>query len=214
MHLTHDGRFSPDNKAWAKEIEPYAKYENRDLIVSSHPAVLNGFINQTRRYMEQEKEIAAQQITIDGQLCLKIDEWKSEENNYVLGNSMQDNAFFYVLINENVHFEYDYKPSREEIENDYLNLIAMEDIDRHEAEVFSRIEGTEDVAETESRFSVEETSDAFEPGQDFAVWDHGREDYYIKEDGTIPTFETKEEAEHYLQSMEPDTSGHDVQRCR
>ena len=36
----------------------------------------------------------------------------------------------------------------------------------------------------------------------------------IKEDGTIPTFETKEEAEHYLQSMEPDTSGHDVQRCR
>ena len=212
MHLTHDGRFSPGNKAWAKEIEPYAKYENRDLIVSSHPAVLNGFINQTRRYMEQEKEIAAQQITIDGQLCLKIDEWKSEENNYVLGNSMQDNAFFYVLINENVHFEYDYKPSREEIENDYLNLIAMEDIDRHEAEVFSRIEGTEDVAETESRFSVEETSDAFEPGQDFAVWDHGREDYYIKEDGTIPTFETKEEAEHYLQSMEPDTSGHDVQK--
>ncbi len=212
MHLTHDGRFSPDNKAWAKEIEPYAKYENRDLIVSSHPAVLNGFINQTRRYMEQEKEIAAQQITIDGQLCLKIDEWKSEENNYVLGNSMQDNAFFYVLINENVHFEYDYKPSREEIENDYLNLIAMEDIDRHEAEVFSRIEGTEDVAETESRFSVEETSDAFEPGQDFAVWDHGREDYYIKEDGTIPTFETKEEAEHYLQCMEPDTSGHDVQK--
>ena len=212
MHLTHDGRFSPDNKAWAKEIEPYAKYENRDLIVSSHPAVLNGFINQTRRYMEQEKEIAAQQITIDGQLCLKIDEWKSEENNYVLGNSMQDNAFFYVLINENVHFEYDYKPSREEIENDYLNLIAMADIDRHEAEVFSRIEGTEDVAETESRFSVEETSDAFEPGQDFAVWDHGREDYYIKEDGTIPTFETKEEAEHYLQSMEPDTSGHDVQK--
>ena len=212
MHLTHDGRFSPDNKAWAKEIEPHAKYENRDLIVSSHPAVLNGFINQTRRYMEQEKEIAAQQITIDGQLCLKIDEWKSEENNYVLGNSMQDNAFFYVLINENVHFEYDYKPSREEIENDYLNLIAMEDIDRHEAEVFSRIEGTEDVAETESRFSVEETSDAFEPGQDFAVWDHGREDYYIKEDGTIPTFETKEEAEHYLQSMEPDTSGHDVQK--
>lgn len=125
---------------------------------------------------------------------------------------MQDNAFFYVLINENVHFEYDYKPSREEIENDYLDLIAMEDIDRHEAEVFSRIEGTEDVAETESRFSVEETSDAFEPGQDFAVWDHGREDYYIKEDGTIPTFETKEEAEHYLQSMEPDTSGHDVQK--
>ena len=43
------------------------------------------------------------------------------------------------------------------------DVYKRQDIDRHEAEVFSRIEGTEDVAETESRFSVEETSDAFEP---------------------------------------------------
>ena len=210
MHLTHDGRFSPDNKAWAKEIEPYAKYENRDLIVSSHPAVLNGFINQTRRYMEQE--LATKQITIDGQLCMKVDEWEADGAAFLLGNSMEDKNFFYASVNESFHYEYDYMPDREEVEDDYINSIAMEDIDRHEAEVFSRIEGTEDVAETESRFSVEEISDAFEPGQDFAVWDHGREDYYIKEDGTIPTFETKEEAEHYLQSMEPDTSGHDVQK--
>ena len=142
--LSHDGRFSPDNKEWAKSIEPYAMWENRDLIVTSHPAVLNGFINQTRRYMEQEKELAAQQVTIDDQLCLKIDEWKSGEDTYVLGNSLQDNEFFYVLVNGNVHFEYDYKPDREEVETDYLNVTAMEDIDRHEAEVFSRIEGTED----------------------------------------------------------------------
>ena len=114
------------------------------MIVTSHPAVLNGFINQTRRYMEQEKELAAQQVTIDDQLCLKIDEWKSGEDTYVLGNSLQDNEFFYVLVNGNVHFEYDYKPDREEVETDYLNVTAMEDIDRHEAEVFSRIEGTED----------------------------------------------------------------------
>ena len=58
MHLSHDGRFSPENKEWAKTIEPYAMIENRDLIVSSHPAVLNGFINQTQRYMEREKELA------------------------------------------------------------------------------------------------------------------------------------------------------------
>ena len=59
-HKNEDGRFSPDNKEWAKEIEPYAMWENRDLVVDSHPAVLNGFINQTRRYIEHEKEIAAQ----------------------------------------------------------------------------------------------------------------------------------------------------------
>ena len=40
------------------------RYENRDLIVSSHPAVLNGFINQTRRYMEQEKESAEVTLTV------------------------------------------------------------------------------------------------------------------------------------------------------
>lgn len=47
MHLSHDGRFSSDNKEWAKSLEPHAMWENRDYIVTSHPAVLNGFINQT-----------------------------------------------------------------------------------------------------------------------------------------------------------------------
>lgn len=82
MHLSRDGRFSLDNKEWAKEVEPYAMIENRDLIVTSHPAVLNGFINQTRRYIEHEKELAAQAaeentVTIDGQNCIQVDEWKS-----------------------------------------------------------------------------------------------------------------------------------------
>lgn len=61
--------------------------KNEDMVVDSHPAVLNGFINQTRRYIEQEKELAAQaaeKITIDGQECIKIDEWGNEEETYVL----------------------------------------------------------------------------------------------------------------------------------
>ena len=60
MHKRQDGRFSPENKEWAKAIEPYAMVKNEDMVVDSHPAVLNGFINQTRRYIEQEKELAAQ----------------------------------------------------------------------------------------------------------------------------------------------------------
>lgn len=35
-------------------------YESRDIVAASHPAVLNGFINQARRYIEHEKEIAVQ----------------------------------------------------------------------------------------------------------------------------------------------------------
>ena len=62
MHKNQDGRISPENKEWAQEIEPYAMWENRDMVVDSHPAVLNGFINQTRRYIEREQERAARDI--------------------------------------------------------------------------------------------------------------------------------------------------------
>ncbi|MFR3658658.1 MAG: DUF3849 domain-containing protein [Eisenbergiella sp.] len=149
MHKRQDGRFSPENKEWAKAIEPYAMVKNEDMVVDSHPAVLNGFINQTRRYIEQEKELAAQaaeKITIDGQECIKVDEWGTEEETYVLGNSVTDNQFFYAEVN-GVAFEYDYQPQRGEVEEDYLNEVTERDIDRHETEVFTQIEGSEDYPE-------------------------------------------------------------------
>lgn len=149
MHKRQDGRFSPENKEWAKAIEPYAMVKNADMVVDSHPAVLNGFINQTRRYIEQEKELAAQaaeKITIDGQECIKVDEWGTEEETYVLGNSVTDNQFFYAEVN-GVAFEYDYQPQRGEVEEDYLNEVTERDIDRHETEVFTQIEGSEDYPE-------------------------------------------------------------------
>ena len=145
MHKRQDGRFSPENKEWAKAIEPYAMVKNENMVVDSHPAVLNGFINQTRRYIEQEKELAAQaaeKITIDGQECIKVDEWGTEKETYVLGNSVTDKQFFYAEVN-GVSFEYDYQPQRGEVEEDYLNEMAERDIDRHEAEVFARIEGSD-----------------------------------------------------------------------
>ena len=149
MHKRQDGRFSPENKEWAKAIEPYAMVKNADMVVDSHPAVLNGFINQTRRYIEQEKELAAQaaeKITIDGQECIKVDEWGTEEETYVLGNSVTDNQFFYAEVN-GVAFEYDYQPQRGEVEEDYFNEVTERDIDRHETEVFTQIEGSEDYPE-------------------------------------------------------------------
>ena len=47
--LSHDGRFSDGNKRWADGIDIPENISrgmdlNRDYIVSSHPAVLNGFI--------------------------------------------------------------------------------------------------------------------------------------------------------------------------
>ena len=80
--------------------------------------------------------------TIDGQECIKVDEWGTEKETYVLGNSVTDKQFFYAEVN-GVSFEYDYQPQRGEVEEDYLNEMAERDIDRHEAEVFARIEGSD-----------------------------------------------------------------------
>lgn len=62
-----DGRFSRDNKAWASEF-PISENivhgidMNREMIVSSHPAVLDGFIGMFRReVLEQEKEMSVAQ---------------------------------------------------------------------------------------------------------------------------------------------------------
>ena len=170
MHKRQDGRFSTENKEWAKAIEPYAMVKNEDMVVDSHPAVLNGFINQTRRYIEQEKELAAQaaeKITIDGQECIKIDEWGNEEETYVLGNSVTDNQFFYAEAN-GVAFEYDYQPQRGEVEEDYLNKMAERDIDRHEAEGFARIEGSNNAQDgvEEAPLVAEDVQNQETSGQD------------------------------------------------
>ena len=90
------------------------------------------------------KDLEPETISIDGQKCIKIDEWKSGEDSYLLCNSTEDSDFFYAEVNGNTHFEYDHKPDREEIEDDFIDIEAMRDIDRHEAEVFSRFEGSDD----------------------------------------------------------------------
>ncbi len=59
-HKTQEQRISDENKEWAKETAPYSTWETNDMVVNSHPAVLNGFINQARRYIERENILAAQ----------------------------------------------------------------------------------------------------------------------------------------------------------
>ena len=148
-HFDYDGRFSQNNKDWAKGIVAENEWQNNDLILSSHPAVLDGFTNQARRYINvlREKEKEAQEtVTIDGYECIPVDQWGSEKEKYLLGNNIEDSSFYYAQVNGKT-FEYDHKPERSEVEDDYINAIAEEDIDRHEAEVFSRFEGTDGIAE-------------------------------------------------------------------
>lgn len=54
-----DGRFSSENKSWAQDIlgcggDPIMCDR---FVVNSHPAVLNGFISQTRRMIEERAAV-------------------------------------------------------------------------------------------------------------------------------------------------------------
>ena len=52
-----DERFSPANKEWAARITVADSEERRcGYTVESHPAVLNGFITQTRKELETARE--------------------------------------------------------------------------------------------------------------------------------------------------------------
>lgn len=75
-------------------------------------------------------------INIGNNACAKVDEWSDGENTYLLGNSIEDNDFYYAIVNGNGAniIEYDEAPTREKVEGDYADLEAARDIDRHEAE--------------------------------------------------------------------------------
>ena len=52
-----DGRYSPGNKAWAKEINiNNADDDRREFYVNSHPAILDGFITAYRKHVKEFKE--------------------------------------------------------------------------------------------------------------------------------------------------------------
>ena len=80
-----DGRFSRDNKAWASEFSIPENIVrgtdmNRELIVSSHPAVLDGFIDMFRsEVLEQEKELSAGQEKLTSGHDVQKSETEPEE---------------------------------------------------------------------------------------------------------------------------------------
>ncbi len=70
-HLSEDGRFSRDNRAWADGIEVTENIHrgmdmNLDYLVNSHPAVLDGYIHLVRgeiRMLDVEKKMGIPHVT-------------------------------------------------------------------------------------------------------------------------------------------------------
>lgn len=75
--LSYDGRFSDGNKRWADGIDVPENISrgidlNRDYIVSSHPAVLNGFIDMARNEIRTRK--LEEMLGVKISISLKIQE--------------------------------------------------------------------------------------------------------------------------------------------
>ncbi|WP_409969152.1 DUF3849 domain-containing protein [Bengtsoniella intestinalis] len=51
--LKQDGRFSRENKAWAENFSIPSGVDKMEFRLDSHPAVVDGFINQTRRAYQE-----------------------------------------------------------------------------------------------------------------------------------------------------------------
>lgn len=77
---------------------------------------------------------------------------------YLIGNCVDDPDFYYVQC-ENRVFEFDHKPDKVEVEDYYIDILAEEDIDRHEAEVGAKLDGEE--LQRLSWQVVHEADDAF-----------------------------------------------------
>ncbi len=262
---------------------PSADWQTRDYIVTSHPAVLDGFTNQARRYIERDREpekmaVSEQEAEISGDNIQSPEpENKSSDSEKALAErlaemsavvkicgalSMKDvvgwnedtgevaiedadrrlegRAVYDTLFLEAADYVLMQSLSgnaEKAVEMDALLKEAQKYAARYENEPGQQREGhAAEVSEAESagerreenhpdaeqekrteepeqeeivRFTVTETSDAFtEP---YAVWDSETQDYYVTGDGTVPTFDTPEEADVFCQNLNGDLQGKEAE---
>ncbi len=157
MQAWKEGRFSLRNKEWASSILTEGEWSNT-LILNTHPTILDGFTNQVRNLQHEKEQVVQEQLTLDGHLCILIDQWESGNVKYLIGNCVDDPDFYYVQCKNRV-FEFDHKPDKVEVEDYYIDILAEEDIDRHEAEVGAKLDGEE--LQRLSWQVVHEADDAF-----------------------------------------------------
>ena len=237
MNLPHDGRFSVNNKEWAKGIVPTTDWQNRDLVLTSHPAVLDGFTNQTRRYIEPErdpdKKLADKlsEMSVVAQICGELGrkdvvEWNEEAGAVIIVDgerSLEGKEVYDTLLVDATDFvmlqtisgdteravimDGLLKQAREYSER-YAGVPeqTVEKAEVEDAELVERVaEVADEPEEVTERYTVTETSDAFE--EPFAVEDNETGEY-VAIDGNVQTFESMEEAEEL--SAELNEAGNEV----
>lgn len=99
MNKKNDGRFSRENKDWARTVIPsyFPKKEIREYSVDSHPTVLNGFIDEVRKEYNKLGLVGEKQ-------CVQSDEPQDYEKKLlilkpeILNEQFKDpiNQYFYA----------------------------------------------------------------------------------------------------------------------
>ena len=97
-HNRQDEHFSEENREWSKEIEPYAMWKNSDLVASSHLAAIDGFINQTRHYIEQEAASAG--MTVEEYVANGYEPYTAEPENTEDVEETADTTLDWHIIHE------------------------------------------------------------------------------------------------------------------
>ena len=196
-HRRQDAGISEENREWAKEIEPYAMWENRNMAVDSDAALLDAFISQTRRYIENEEELSAQA----GRAQEQAGAFGHHDNNHAMQNDLKSGS---TAPDGDDFSGIDADAVRERLESE----VAAKEVE----ELLAHAEraAKESEAEPHKRFSVIEAGDAPVPWDDkklklFAVWDGIREEYCRGSDGNVRTFATREKAGEYLEQVEKET---------
>lgn len=71
---------------------------------------------------------------IGGRRCIRTDAWDDGVDHYVLGNAVSEGGFWYATVNGKISntFEYDFRPSRYQVEDDWVNEEAEREINRQE----------------------------------------------------------------------------------
>ena len=72
-HLRYDRRFRPENKQWANILNIPCSPYNSEFCLQSHPEIVNGLVNQYRRYVREELGM------FDSSHCLQTEDDYSEK---------------------------------------------------------------------------------------------------------------------------------------
>lgn len=117
------------NLSWEETDAVYALIRDKDIPMDALEEKIR------KKLILGDEELQKDLVDIGGIRCLKVAAWQDGVDSYVLGNAVDSGDFYYAEVNGSIcnAFEYDFKPSKEQVEDDWLNLESMREIDRQEA---------------------------------------------------------------------------------